>query len=97
MLAPWYLAAFILLALGGLGTAAFASMQSTLILTHAPAAMRSRVMGLITVCIGAGPLGVMLVGLIAEVVGAGPAILIMMISGILLLGAIHLRSRAVWR
>jgi MFS family permease len=97
MLAPWYLAAFILLALGGLGTAAFASMQSTLILTHAPAAMRSRVMGLITVCIGAGPIGVMLVGLIAEVVGAGPAILIMMISGILLLGAIHLRSRAVWR
>ena len=97
MLAPWYLAAFILLALGGLGTAAFASMQSTLILTHAPAAMRSRVMGLITVCIGAGPLGVMLVGLIAEVVGAGPAILIMMISGILLLGTIHLRSRAVWR
>jgi MFS family permease len=97
MLAPSYLAAFILLALGGLGTAAFASMQSTLILTEAPAAMRSRVMGLITVCIGAGPLGVMLLGAFAELLGAGPAILAMMVIGGVLLLWIFASSRAVWQ
>jgi hypothetical protein len=86
-----------LLALGGLGTAAFSSMQSTLILTEAPAAMRSRVMGLITVCIGAGPLGVMLLGVFAELLGAGPAILAMMVLGGLLLLWIYASSRSVWR
>lgn len=97
MLAPWYVAAFALLALGGLGTAAFASMQSTLILTEAPAAMRSRVMGLITVCIGAGPLGVLLLGALAELLGAGPAILAMMVLGGVLLLWIYASSRPVWR
>ena len=97
MFAPWYWAAFVLFAFGGLGTAAFSSMQSTLILTEAPAALRSRVMGLITVCIGAGPLGVMLLGVVAELLGAGPAIMAMMSIGGVLMFWIFIGLRPVWR
>lgn len=41
---------------GGCGTAAFSAMQTALIATHAPPEIRSRLMGLLTVCIGCGPL-----------------------------------------
>src|SRR5438270_9733992 len=44
-LSPWYLLAFVLLLIGGLGTTAFSNMQTTLILTETPPATRSRVMG----------------------------------------------------
>jgi MFS family permease len=42
---PWFLLAFVLLLIGGFGTAAFSNMQTALILTQAPLATRSRVMG----------------------------------------------------
>jgi predicted MFS family arabinose efflux permease len=53
-LSPWYSSAFVLLLIGGLGTAAFSNMQTTLILTEAPPATRSRVTGIVTMCIGTG-------------------------------------------
>ncbi len=56
-LSPFYWLAFALLLLGGFGTAGFGNMQSTLMLTEAPPEMRSRLMGIVTVCIGTGPLG----------------------------------------
>ena len=76
-LSPWYGLAFFLLLIGGLGTAAFSTMQTTLVLTEAPPATTSRVMGIITMCIGTGPIGVLAIGLLAERVGAAPAILAM--------------------
>jgi MFS family permease len=76
-LSPWYGLAFALLLTGGLGTAAFSNMQTTLILTEAPAAMRSRVMGIVTMCIGTGPLGVLAIGLMSEALGSPVAILTM--------------------
>jgi MFS family permease len=76
-LSPWYGLAFVLLLIGGLGTAAFSTMQTTLVLTEAPPAMTSRVMGIVTMCIGTGPIGVLAIGLLAERVGAAPAILVM--------------------
>ena len=42
-LSPWYGLAFMLLVIGGLGTAAFATMQTSLVLTEAPPAATSRV------------------------------------------------------
>jgi hypothetical protein len=45
---PFYSLAFVLLLIGGFGTAAFSNMQTTLILTEAPFATRSRVMGIVT-------------------------------------------------
>jgi predicted MFS family arabinose efflux permease len=83
-LSPWYSLAFLLLLIGGLGTAAFSNMQTTLILTEAPPAARSRVMGIVTMCIGTGPVGVIMIGVLSGQVGPTVAILIM--SGLGLCG-----------
>ena len=76
-LSPWYSIAFVLLLVGGLGTAALSNMQTTLILTEAPPATRSRVMGIVTMCIGTGPVGVIMIGVLSGQVGPPTAILIM--------------------
>jgi MFS family permease len=63
---PWYALAFILLAIGGIGQAGFSTMQSTITLLAAPREMRGRMMGLLSVCIGAGtPLGTLEMGALA--------------------------------
>jgi MFS family permease len=79
---PWFLLAFALLLIGGLGTAAFSNMQTALILTEAPLATRSRVMGIVTMCIGTGPPGVLTIGVLSEQFGPPVAILIMAGLGI---------------
>jgi MFS family permease len=68
-LVPSFWLACLLLATGGFGSAAFANMQTSLIVLHAPGHIRSRLMGLLTVCIGMGPLGILLVGFLADVLG----------------------------
>jgi len=65
-LAPSFWLAFGLLTLGGFGSAAFSNMQTSLIVLHAPTHIRSRLMGLLTVCIGMGPVGILLMGTIAD-------------------------------
>ena len=60
-------------------------MQSTIFFLAAPAALRSRVMGLLTVSIGAGPIGMLHVGLLADWLGA-PAC-----------GRADRRARGCWR
>lgn len=87
-LSPWYGLAFALLLIGGLGTAAFSNMQTTLILIEAPVAMRSRVMGIVTMCIGMGPLGVLAVGALSGWLGPATAILIMAGLGLAGLGMV---------
>jgi predicted MFS family arabinose efflux permease len=81
-LSPWYGLAFMLLVIGGLGTAAFSTMQTSLVLIEAPPAATSRVMGIITMCIGTGPIGVLAIGLLADQIGPAPAILVMAALGI---------------
>src|SRR5437879_4614760 len=76
-LSPWYGLAFVLLLIGGLGTAAFSNMQTSLILVEAPPATRSRVMGIVTMCIGTGPIGVLMIGALSEEIGPLAAILVM--------------------
>src|SRR6201981_2113063 len=95
-LSPWYSLAFVLLLIGGLGTAAFSNMQTTLILTEAPLAMRSRVMGIVTVCIGTGPLGVLAIGVLSQQLGPSAAILIMAGLGVGGLGLVW-RKLIEWR
>lgn len=54
----------------GFGLAGFASMQSTILLAGSERELRSRVLGVLAVCIGTGPLGILLVGWLAERFGA---------------------------
>ncbi len=65
---PWYALAVIVLTMGGVGQAGFSTMQSTIAMLSAPQEMRGRMMGLLSVCIGAGtPLGTLEMGAIATV------------------------------
>jgi predicted MFS family arabinose efflux permease len=76
-LSPSYWLAFAALVVGGFGTAGFSNMQSTLMLTEAPAEMRSRLMGIVTVCIGTNPLGVLAIGVLSDHLGPRNAVLAM--------------------
>jgi MFS family permease len=81
-LSPSYWLALAVLILGGFGTAGFGNMQSTLMLTEAPIEVRSRLMGIVTVCIGTGPLGVLLAGVLSDQIGPRGAILVMASLGL---------------
>lgn len=54
----------------GLGGAGFATMQATLVYLASPPEMRSRILGVLSVCIGSAPIGFFGVGLLADAVGA---------------------------
>ncbi|HEX2324893.1 MAG TPA: MFS transporter [Chloroflexota bacterium] len=54
----------------GLGTSAFGTMQSTIILGRTSPAMRGRAMGLLAMAIGSAPIGAFLTGLMVERFGA---------------------------
>ena len=81
-LSPSYWLAFAVLVIGGFGTAGFGNMQTTLMLTEAPTEMRSRLMGLVTVGIGTGPLGVLTAGLVSDAIGPRGAVLVMAGAGL---------------
>ncbi|CAA9273824.1 MAG: hypothetical protein AVDCRST_MAG77-3405 [uncultured Chloroflexi bacterium] len=58
-----------LLFAAGLGTSAFGTMQSTLILSRTEASMRGRAMGLLAFAIGTAPVGSLALGLLVEQFG----------------------------
>ncbi|MCH2493997.1 MAG: MFS transporter, partial [Gammaproteobacteria bacterium] len=81
------------LLIGGLGLAGFGTMQSTLIFVETPAAIRGRVLGVLTMCIGTMPIGMLAVGLIADWIGAARAISVMTVCGMAALIAVLVRWR----
>ena len=66
----------------GLGMAGFGAMQSTLVLTLAPKNARSRLMGVLSVCIGCAPIGLLNLGLLADLFGAQIALTIISSAGL---------------
>lgn len=83
-LMPVFPLACLCLAAAGFGSSAFANMQTSLIVLHAPTHIRSRLMGLLTVCIGMGPLGILLVGALADRLGPMGAIVTVEATGFVL-------------
>jgi MFS family permease len=81
----------------GIGIAGFAVMQSTIMFLASPPALRSRLMGLLTVSIGTGPLGMLHVGYVADWLGAGSAIVIMTLEGLLALALVAWWWPELWR
>ena len=75
--------AFCILLAAGLGIACFGAMQSTIVFSATTAHMRTRMMGVLVVCIGAGPIGVLHLGLMAEWLGAERALGVMAVEGLL--------------
>ena len=83
---PWYMMAFAILILGGVGQSGFGTMQSTITMLSAPPEMRGRMVGLMSVCIGIGtPLGALAIGLMAESFGTPLAITVNALIGLGLL------------
>ena len=96
--APWYVLAFALLALGGCGQAGFSTMQSSITMLVTPTAMRGRMMGLLSVCIGvATPLGTLAMGVLATAFTVQYAIAVNALLGLLLLGPAVVLTPLVWQ
>ncbi len=96
--APWYVLAFVLLAISGCGQAGFSTMQSTIAMLAAPRAMRGRMMGLLSVCIGAAtPVGTLEIGIMAAMLTIPQAITLNAVVGLLLLWPAVVWTPLLWR
>jgi MFS family permease len=84
-LSTWFPLSLALILFCGIGIAGFAVMQTTIVFLAAPAAVRARVMGLLTVAIGGGPIGMLYVGVLADWLGAANAVAAIAIQGLILL------------
>ena len=69
-LVPYSSVAGFALLFTGFGGAGFSTMQATLVYLAAPPDMRSRILGVLSVCIGTGPIGFVWLGLLADLMGA---------------------------
>jgi MFS family permease len=87
----------IALLISGIAIAGFASMQSTLTFLAAPVAMRARMMGVLTVCIGAGPIGMLHVGWLAGHLGSAAAVATIATEGLVALTLAAWRWPELWR
>lgn len=80
-----FFAAALTLTVIGISGAGFAAMQSTLTYMNSGPEYRSRVLGVLALCIGTGPLGFLNVGWMAENYGLPMALSIMSLEGLFLL------------
>lgn len=69
----------------GIGGSGYSIMQTTLVYLAAPAEMRSRALGVLSVCIGLGPIGFINLGLMADRLGASLATAAIGIEGLVAL------------
>ena len=67
-------------------------MQTAILLSNSPPHMRPRIMGVLSMCIGFGPVGVMAVGTLADHLGAAIAVQIMATTGL----AAMIAAGALW-
>jgi MFS family permease len=92
-LAPEPVSAGTALLITGLSGAAFSTLQATTVYLAAPIEMRSRVMGVLSVCIGTGPIGFVWLGWLADLIGAPYATALTGVLGLLALAA----TSPLWR
>jgi MFS family permease len=85
-LAPNPIFAGAALLMTGLANSGFSVMQATLIYLAAPAEMRSRLYGVLSLCIGSGLVGFFHLGIMAELIGAPYATVLSGIEGFAALG-----------
>ncbi len=81
-LSPNVLIAVITLYVASCGSGLFAATQSTLVLTTVSEEMRGRAMGLLSMAIGALPLGTYVLGEVAQQLGARAAVILMASLGL---------------
>jgi len=77
-----YSLSIVILFLGGIGVGCFSTMQGTLPFLIAPQEMRARTLGLVSVCIGVNPIGIIFIGFIAALLSPTYALVISGLLGI---------------
>ena len=82
--APWYWVALPLLFIGGFGMSGFGTMQSIIVISCTRPEMRGRVLGVLAVSIGFGPIGALNVGWLASTMGANMAVIAIAVAGFVL-------------
>jgi len=88
-------AAFVLMSLVGLSSAAFGVLQTTLLLIVTPASLHGRVMGIQELAIGIMPIATLVLGIIAERAGVGPTTFVAAVLLVAVLGILVLRIPAI--
>ena len=83
-LVPNYWLAIPLLFIGGFGMSGFGTMQSIIVVSSTRPEMRGRVLGVLAVAIGSGPIGALHVGWLATQIGTDTAVLAIAITGLVL-------------
>ena len=84
----WFGVSLVILMLLGLGTAGFGTMQSTIIVISASEEMRGRALGVISIAIGAGPVGALLIGIAAQFTSPSLAIAAFVTLGLISVGIV---------
>ena len=79
---PWFWPCLLVLFAGGIGEAGFSAMQATILFESTAPEMRRRIMGVLVMCIGSGPLGMLHTGALAEWFGADVAIGVVAAEGL---------------
>lgn len=91
--APVVVLAGAALLMSGLLSTGFAVMQATLVYRYSPEAMRARLLGVLSVCIGTSPLGFFYLGFLTEILPPRLATLALGAQGLLAM----LITRRYWR
>jgi MFS family permease len=89
----WLPLSLALLVAAGLGTSAFGTMQTALLLARAPGAMRGRVLGLQVLTIGGAPLGALALSLLVERLGVPLAVALNAVTCAVLVALVAWRSQ----
>ena len=82
-MSTWYLVSLPLLLILGVGTSGVGTMQSAIVLLVSRPEIRGRALGVITLAIGAGPIGSLVVGAVSEWIGPADALLFNSILGLI--------------
>ena len=82
-----YFISLVLLLFLGIGTSGFGTMQSTIVLLVSKPELRGRALGVVTIAIGAGPIGSLIIGAVSEWIGSSSALMINSVLGFILVAA----------
>lgn len=94
---PWYWLAIPLLFVSGFAMSGFSTMQSVIVVISTNPVMRGRVLGVLTVAIGSGPIGALFIGFMGSQIGADRAVFTIAAIGLALTTATVLLSQRYLR
>ena len=93
----WYLLSLTILVILGVGGAGFGTMQSTIVLLSARLDMRGRAQGVVSLAIGSGPIGALMIGAVATAVSPSFAIGLNAVIGLIWIVLVGLLIPSLWR